>query len=153
MTQVTFFLQQANEGGSDLSIESLACYLCAQHHQNRQRVVILCADKAHAEKVDELMWQLPTDRFVPHNLSGEGPNNGTPVEICWQEPRNLSGKSLINLTDSLPVNGQKCRTIADFVPADDALKQLARTRYKQYRNAGYHLDTAPVATIIESNHG
>lgn len=153
MVNVTFFLQESDDSNEPMSIDDIACHLSALHYQNKARVVVLCKDKSHAERIDELMWQLPTHRFVPHNLSGEGPTNGTPVEICWQEPRNLTGKALINLTESLPVDGSRCRSIADFVPNDDELKPLARTRYKQYREAGFQLDTKPAASIIESNHG
>ncbi len=153
MAEVIFYLQKEGELGAELPLHALACHLCAHYYGNKQRVIVLCDNQGQAEQVDELLWQLPDDRFVPHNLTGEGPASGTPVEICWQPPRNIAGKHLINLTPNLPVNANKCRLIADFVAVDEAQKQLARTRYKQYRAEGHTLHTEAVATIIESNHG
>ena len=153
MTDIVFYLQQQPEQGDAVTIDQIACFLCAQYYQQKAKVMVLCRDKAHAEQLDELLWQLPAQRFVPHNLSGEGPKNGTPVEICWQQSNNIYGKYLINLTANLPVNYHKCRQVADFVPIDEQQKQSARERYKQYRAAGHAMRTENAAEMIESNHG
>ena len=130
-----------------------ACQLASQCYRQKQRSLILCENQNAAEAMDELLWQLPTDAFVPHNLTGEGPANGTPVEICWEMPAYPNKGVLINLGRELPQNIQRFAKIYDFVPADETLKQQARERYKHYRAAGHNLDTQPAKSIYENIDG
>lgn len=151
MTQVTFFLIEGPDAETSIPAQlSWACDIAARCYRQRQRVSVLCDSKASAEQFDEYLWQQPVDGFVPHNLTGEGPANGAPVEICWQPPTQFSRPVLINLCPQVPQFGQRFKQIYDFVPAEDDLKQLARERYKHYRAAGYQLDTRPAGSINES---
>ncbi len=152
MTQVTFYLIEQQAQDSDPRWD-LACQLAAQCYQNRRRCLVLCDDQQQAEAFDELLWQQPDNRFVPHNLSGEGPANGTPVEISWQDQAVRGKPVLINLKNSLPPHGQHFQVIYDFVPAEEQAKQAARERYKQYRAAGFSLDTVAANSINETTNG
>ena len=141
MTAVTFYLM--NEGG-EATVASLSCNLAAHFFRQKQRVLVYCQSQEQAEDVDELLWQLPVDGFVPHNLTGEGPEAGAPVEITWQPPKNRSRAVCINLHPECPSFTGQFRTLIDFVPAEEQLKQQARERYKQYRAAGHQLETIKV---------
>lgn len=135
MTQVTFYsLSEKDKTG-----QTLSCSLCASLYANKQKVSVWCADKTEAEAFDEMLWQLPADRFIPHNLSGEGPKNGAPVEICWQAEQLRRGVTLIVLSQITLEQPQSFRQIIDFVPADDAQKAAARDRYKYYQRAGCNM--------------
>lgn len=151
MTQVTFYLlEDEGQDAKEDKLTALTCSLAANCYRNKQRCVVLFDSKQAAEQFDEVLWQLPVDGFIPHNLTSEGPANGAPVEIAWESPAQVSRPILINMTDSIPQNAQRYKQIIDFVPATDALKQQARERYKQYRAAGYQLDTQPASSINES---
>jgi len=76
------------------------------------------------------------DRFIPHNLKGEGPVNGAPVEICWNESDVRVRQSVITLSGSTLAEPQRYNHIIDFVPEQEAAKQAARERYKYYQRAG-----------------
>lgn len=122
--------------------EQLACYLAAQQWRTK-RILIACADEAQALRLDETLWQHPAERFVPHNLAGEGPRQGAPVELAWPERRSNAPRDLlINLRSDFPDFATTFREVIDFVPYDAALKLLARERYKAYRRVGFHLSTA-----------
>lgn len=138
MANVTFLLLE-QDGEQQRLLH--ACKLAAQHYRNRQRVLVRCNDKPGAEAFDELLWQQPSDAFVPHNLTGEGPANGAPVEIAWQTASVANRPILINLTDTMPEDAGRFRQIFDFVPNEADLKQQARERYKHYRAAGHQLAT------------
>ena len=88
MSRVSFYLLdlEADKNTTMPAHLVLACQLAANCFRNKQRCLVFCQDKAMAEHFDELLWQLPTDSFVPHNLVGEGPVGGAPVEISWQTP-------------------------------------------------------------------
>nr|WP_194362663.1 DNA polymerase III subunit chi [Neptunicella marina] len=131
----------------------LACQLATDCYRQRQRCVILTGSKADAEAIDDLLWQQPVDAFVPHNLAGEGPANGAPVEINWQQANVNNRAVLINLSNNMPDYAQRFRQIYDFVPAEEQAKQQARERYKHYRAAGHQLATTPAKFNHETHNG
>lgn len=150
MSAVTFYLLPDS---GELTIEALTCDIAAHFFRQRQKVLVYCQSQQDAEKIDELLWQRPVDGFVPHNLTGEGPEAGAPVEITWQPPKSRNRAVCINLHPQCPEFSGQFRTLIDFVPADDTLKQQARERYKHYRAAGHQLDTQPAAKLHENQNG
>ncbi|MCV2884470.1 DNA polymerase III subunit chi [Aestuariibacter sp. AA17] len=153
MPRVIFYLLDESHIEQQPAQQHMACVLATQAYRQKRKAVILCENKNMAENVDELLWQRPVDAFVPHNLSGEGPGNGTPVEITWQSPNAMNRSVLINLGAHIPGELRGFSTIYDFVPVNDDEKQQARERYKQYRAAGCQLDTLPAKTVLESTDG
>jgi len=112
-----------------------ACLLCADFYRNNQKVFVYCANQQDAELLDEVLWQFDTHSFVPHNLAGEGPARGAPIEISWLPPKN-SRQVLINLTSTVPVFANRFSQIIEFVPQAEADKEIARQKYKHYRQLG-----------------
>ncbi|GGB05491.1 DNA polymerase III subunit chi [Agarivorans gilvus] len=123
------------------ALDSIACQILAQYYQAGERILVYTSSKQHAERLDEVLWQFEPEQFVPHNLSGEGPQGGAPVEITWQAPRQRR-QCLVNLTNSVPDFARNFQHIIDFVPADETGKAAARERYRVYRQQGLSLDTA-----------
>lgn len=150
MAAVTFYLMPDT---GELSVEELACDIAAHYFRQKQKVLVYCQSQQDAEQIDELLWQRPVDGFVPHNLTGEGPQAGAPVEITWQPPTSRGRTVCINLHPQCPQFAGQFRTLIDFVPADDTLKQQARERYKHYRAAGHQLQTTPAAHLHETQDG
>ena len=112
-----------------------ACLLCADFYRNNQKVFVYCANQQDAEQLDEVLWQFDAHSFVPHNLAGEGPARGAPIEISWLPPKN-SRQVLINLTSTVPVFVNRFSQIIEFVPQAEADKDIARQKYKHYRQLG-----------------
>lgn len=123
-----------------------ACLQASHFYRQNQRVFIYTQDQTQAEQIDELLWAFESDSFVPHNLVGEGPKQGAPVEISYQSP---SGRRpvLINLTETMPTFANQFQFVVDFVPSNEALKQLARERFKTCRQWGFQVDNQPVVAI------
>ena len=123
-------------------VYDLACELARQAFINQQWVYIHCTDKEQAYAIDELLWQLAPQSFVPHNLKGEGPTGGSPVEIGFDRlGANKNRHVLINLADQVPQFAVNFVQIIDFVANDDGHKAIARDRYRQYRTLGIALTT------------
>ncbi|MDC8832509.1 DNA polymerase III subunit chi [Alteromonas gilva] len=120
-----------------------ACELTAELYAQKKKSVVLCVDQAQAEAIDELLWQLPAARFVPHNLTGEGPPGGAPVEIVWQQSALSRKQCLINLSGQMIDNPNQYQQVIDFVPVEEAAKQQARQRYKQFQQAGCQMQFLP----------
>lgn len=148
MNQAIFYLLPANNAipAAD-HLYQFACQLAHQHYQQNQLIYIHCQSKQQAYDIDEMLWQLEPDSFVPHNLKGEGPEYGSPVEIGFDSVGpNKNRQLLINLADQSPQFAVNFSHIIDFVASDDGMKAMARDRYKQYRTMGIKLTTQNLAT-------
>ena len=132
MKQATFYLLDNAEPSGALSAhEAVACAVAASGFRAGKRVLIAC----------------DPHQFVPHNLAGEGPHYGAPVELCWPGKRgNAPRDLLIALLPQFADFATAFHEVVDFVPYEDTLKQLARDRYKAYRSVGFHLTTATPPT-------
>ncbi|MDO2948384.1 DNA polymerase III subunit chi [Aeromonas simiae] len=130
MSHVTFYLMQDDDR------EALVCRLIAETWSGGH-IYCLCRDEGESLALDDRLWQLPADRFVPHQLQGE--TGQAPVEIGHQPPRRRYAR-LINLTDEAPLFAGEFAQVVDFVPTNERDKQQARERYKAYRQAGHTLE-------------
>ncbi|WP_318490146.1 DNA polymerase III subunit chi [Photobacterium leiognathi] len=144
MTHATFYIIDDKQESADIDFQChFACHLAAMSYRQGNKVYLLAANKQQAEQIDEYLWQQDPDSFVPHNLIGEGPNSGSPVEIGWATLRHTGHRAtLINLAETAPNFAVTFAQVVDFVPCDEKLKQLARERYKAYRLAGIQITTA-----------
>jgi len=145
------FYQLTDKENTDTSsVFYHACLQASYFYRQNQRVFIYTQDKASAEEVDELLWAFDSDSFVPHNLAGEGPKQGAPVEIGNQVPQGRR-PVLINLTNTVPDFANQFKFIVDFVPTDETLKQQARERFKTCRQWGFQVNTQAVESQTAEN--
>ena len=148
MSNVLFYI--LNEDDNDQNRDLLAhfvhaCSLAEFYYSQNKKVFIYTDNQEDAFSVDEYLWQFDGDSFVPHNLFGEGPTYGSPVEISWKPPTHPC-PILINLSLHIPEFSNNFQQIIDFVPIDENLKMQARQRYTTYKKLGHSLSTAKVET-------
>ncbi|MFD2165188.1 DNA polymerase III subunit chi [Thalassotalea euphylliae] len=120
-----------------------ACVQAAHYYRQQQKVYIYTNDQTQAHVIDELLWSFEPDSFVAHNLVGEGPRQGSPVEIGWQPPKGRR-PILINLASDIPAFAGQFSQVIDFVPSEASAREQARARFRQYRQQGFTLDTVNV---------
>ncbi|AJA45002.1 DNA polymerase III subunit chi [Frischella perrara] len=126
--------------------EKLACEQIILNWQQGLRILVACQNQEQAERIDEYLWQLSPESFVPHNLVGEGLTNGSPVEIAWVGKKgNGNRQLLVNLQEQFPEFSPAYNDIIDFVPPDENLKALARERYLTYKSMGFNIKTIKVS--------
>ena len=146
MSNATFYIidpdsPQANSSGFLQYIVFFAGHFAAQG----AKVYLNCEDKHQAEQLAELFWQVDAKQYIAHNLVGEGPKYGTNIEIGYQEVKPSWNRQLvINLAKNKTTFANKFAEVVDFVPCDEKAKQLARERYKIYRQAGFQLQTIEI---------
>ena len=146
MNTATFYIvnpdspQATPEGFRDYVL-----FLTRHFVQQGARVYINAHDKEEAEEWDEAFWQLPPEQFLPHHLVGEGPRSGTAVEIGYSKLKPSWNRQLvINLAKDATNFAGTFAQVVDFVPCDEKAKQIARERYKIYRQSGYQLQTIEI---------
>ncbi|MDW6002895.1 DNA polymerase III subunit chi [Vibrio mangrovi] len=147
MKTATFYLiqpdsQQAQPDGFREYILFLTRFIARQG----AKVYLNCCHREEAELFAELFWQAPAEDFLAHNLVGEGPRNGTPVEIGYpQVSPSRSRQIVINIAENNTTFADRFAEVIDFVPCEKNARQLARERYKIYRQNGYQLQTVEIA--------
>lgn len=139
-----YVLKQNNE--PEVSIPAhfdLAARAAAKQFRAGHRVFIYVNSIDDAHLIDEQLWCFEPDSFVPHNLQGEGPKGGAPVEIGQTPPvgrRNV----LINLATTLPDFIRRFSQVYDFVPTEQNAKQAARQRFVHLRQLGANISTQEI---------
>ena len=142
---------KSNDESNDThSLIHHACLQAAYFYRQNQKVFIYTQDQIQAHSIDEMLWAFEPDSFVAHNLVGEGPRGGSPVEISWQNPT-VRRPILINLTDSVPNFANNFTTVVDFVPTNDLLKQQARDRYRTCKQWGFLVESQPAPAINQTH--
>ncbi len=147
MPNATFYIVNADT--PQAQSEGFLAYVVflAQHFAKQGAKVYINGDnQTQAEQLAELFWQVEPEQFIAHNLVGEGPRYATNIEIGHQGVKPSWNRQLvINLAENETTFANKFAEVVDFVPCEQKAKQLARERYKIYRQAGYQLQTIEIA--------
>jgi len=141
---------EPNETSGTNSLVHYACMQAAYFYRQNQKVFIYTQDQTQAHHIDEMLWSFEPDSFVAHNLVGEGPRGGSPVEISWQNPT-VKRPVLINLTNTVPNFANNFTTVVDFVPTNEQLKQQARDRYRTCKQWGFTVESQPAPAINQTH--
>lgn len=75
MTNISFYLLQGQQGQTR-SVEQIVCQLVNKAFQQNNFVYIHTNLPEQANQIDQLLWKLQTDSFIPHvNLSSQALEN------------------------------------------------------------------------------
>ncbi len=112
--------------------------------QRRKRllphVLVLCPDDEFMNLLDERLWTIQAEAFLPHAIArGDVAKNALqPILLATSINRDNKPQVLINGGLEVPVELSGFSHIVDFVDAwDDDLKQAARERFKTYRQLSF----------------
>lgn len=138
MTRVDFYLlNDAAEGGHDLAV----CRLVHKAFRLGHRIYILTPDLSQAQRLDRLLWIFSPGSFVPHGLGPENADADMPVLIGYDEPPAAYEDVLVQLAPQVPECFSRFGRVAEVIGGADADRQLARERFRFYRDRGYVLQT------------
>ena len=131
MTRIDFYIL------ADMTRDAamrFACRLSLKGFQSGQPVHVHTQSPADTQTLDELMWDYPKHRFLPHCAITEAESSDrVPVHISDVGPIHQSGL-LINLADDVPGFFGRFDRIAEVVVQETA--EQGRQRYKHYRDRG-----------------
>jgi DNA polymerase-3 subunit chi len=109
-----------------------ACRLSAKAFQAGQSVHIHVQDADERQIMDELLWDYPKHRFLPHEVVTDTPSS-CPIQIGSDAPH-LDVGLLINLTQQVPKFFGRFDRVAEVVVGEN--RDAGRDRYKHYRDRG-----------------
>jgi DNA polymerase-3 subunit chi len=140
MPQVEFHI--LSEAG-DVPRLRYACQLIEQARAQGQRSYVYAADDEQAKRMDEVLWTFRDQAFIPHELlsanSPSHPRIMVVIGTTLAAPAEFQSL-LINLSDTMPEALSTFARICEVVDADPQHKQLARERYKLYRDQACQLE-------------
>ena len=115
----------------------LVCELVRKAHDAGLWTLVLARDAAQAEALDDMLWDMGDDAYIPHQLAGDDEDELTPVLIATPEMDIPLRPLVVNLRDAA-VEGAFERVL-EVVPDDEAARAPLRERWKQYKARGLAL--------------
>lgn len=146
MQQVDFYILGEH---SNRNLKQMVCQLCEKALSQNMNVVIYAASLQQAQELDELLWTYKDDSFIAHiNLNNLEPDSTYqyPVLITSDDiNQNIPipefyNQFLINLNTEPPSFYSRFKRLAEMVDNDTDTKEIARNRYRYYRQQGYDLN-------------
>lgn len=129
--QVDFYVLAS----SGLSAERLACRLAMMAWEQGHKVVVLTASEKDAATLDEIMWDFPAGRFLPH--SRVETDVETPVRIETHGADIAVERDLvINLTDHPVSDPERFSRLLEIVPGEEQRRKASRQKFRAYRDLG-----------------
>lgn len=132
MTRVDFYILQDIDQSA---AHRFACRLALKALSSGAPVHLHAGAEAVARDLDELLWQYPEQRFVPHECE-DAATGAAPVVIGWNPPERPDGL-LINLGDSVPTFFGRFERVAEIIVQER--RDVGRERYRFYRDRGFPL--------------
>jgi len=138
VTKVDFYILQGGQSGNPLPF---ICRLVQKVHAQGMRIYLHARDAAQASRLDEILWAYSQESFIPHTLytEGGGADPDTPIRIGTGVPPPDQHDVLINLADQVPDWFSRFTRVAEVAAGDGEQLQLARHRYRFYKERGYPL--------------
>ena len=104
------------------------------------RAVVMAGSPARVEMLDSTLWTYDPASFLPHGTASDGDAADQPIWIT-EKDENPNGASILVLTD-----GARSADVAAFARClemfdgnDEAAIAAARTRWRDYAEAGHSL--------------
>ena len=99
------------------------------------RVSVRTQTEPEARALDELMWDSPAGRFLPHGTGQAGENS--PVFITDSGKDIPAGRDLIiNLASTAVPEPERFRRLLEIVPPQADQRTASREKFRQYRDQG-----------------
>ena len=134
--QVDFYLLGELSPGA----ARLACRLALMALERTQSIFIITGSDASSEELDELMWQYPEGRFIPHAIAGAQDSGKAPVNIGTLS--DLSPADVvINLSPEAVPEPERFSRLLEIVPYAENEKEASRVKFRIYRNQNLNPQT------------
>jgi DNA polymerase-3 subunit chi len=116
----------------------LVCELVRKAYAAEQWTLVLAQDARQAEELDDLLWTLGDDAYIPHQIAGDEEDELTPVLIAAPTVDTPLRPLVINLRDGAVEGGFE--RVLEVVPADASARGSSRERWKQYKARGFEMN-------------
>jgi DNA polymerase III subunit chi len=116
-----------------------ACRIAVQAMQEGHRVMLFTADAATTERVDRMLWSVPSTGFIPHCRGVDELAPVTPVIVDHLADPLVHDEVLVNLNPEWPPFFSRFQRLIEIVGTDEADTLAGRARFRFYRDRGYEI--------------
>ena len=117
----------------------LVCELARKAYQAGHWTLVLARDTAQAEELDDLLWDMGEDAYIPHQIAGADAEEEEAAVLIAPPEADAPLRSLvINLRDAAVAGAFE--RVLEVVPADPAARGPLRERWKQYQARGFEVN-------------
>lgn len=133
MAEVAFHFNVGNKLG-------YACRLLRKAWRNGRRCMVV-VDAADLPTLDQALWTSGGDDFLPHARADASAAlvKHSPILLGEQVAPQWPADVLVNLSAQVPAGLDGFERVIEVVSVDEADRQHARLRWRQYTDAGHSL--------------
>lgn len=113
----------------------LACKLALMAWERGHEITVVAASEADAKRLDQLMWEFPEGRFLPHECLSGSERAAAPVRILSTPPPG-DCDVVINLTQEALSEPARFGRLLEIVPHREADRRASREKYRSYAAHG-----------------
>ena len=131
-SEVKIFFLKVEDNESKLG---KICSTVKHHFNQRDRILITASDETAATYIDQLLWRVPPESFIPHTIASQPINEAIVITTGL---RNLNRATiLINLCPNASPIIHDFQTVYELMDMTAPAKTtLSKQRYKTYEQAG-----------------
>lgn len=133
------------------SIDRFACSIASKAWSKGNRVHIHTQSEEMTSAMDKLLWTFRDISFVPHEIFDGNSNDETPVTIGFGNSFPETSQVMINLGNEIPDFANSFDRVIEIVGGNEANKQNARQRYRQYKENDCEIHDHKIDSLKE--HG
>jgi len=117
----------------------LVCELARKAYDANLWTLVLARDAAQAEQLDDMLWDMGEDAYIPHQIAGTDVDEEEAAVLIAPPDVDAPLRPLvINLRDAA-VEGAFDRVL-EVVPADESAREPLRARWSQYKARGLEVN-------------
>jgi len=114
---------------------ALVCELGKRCYATGKPLLILAADQAQAEALDDALWAFSDEVYLPHQIAGRDEDDEiTPILIATPDLAAADRPLVINLRPDAYAG--QCERVLEVVPADPSAREPLRSRWRAYAARG-----------------
>jgi len=104
------------------------------------RALVVASSDEKLEQLNKELWTYTTKYFLPHGTKKDGFSEKQPIFLTCANDNPNGAKVLAFVGDAEPFDLEKFeKCVYMFDGNDDNEMQIARSRWKEYKNSGYEL--------------
>lgn len=113
----------------------VTCDLALMMWERNQQVFVATESEPASDQLDELMWQHPEGRFLPHAPAQDTDAGKAMVIIGTLSALNTTDV-VINLCPEAVPHPERFKRILEIVPCADEKRMTSRVKYRAYQELG-----------------
>jgi len=138
MTRIDFYIL---ENKAAVAHNKFVCQLAEKIYKSGHQLLINTDSENVAQRLDDMLWTFRDRGFIPHTIYQQNGSQIEPVLINYSQEPDTHSDVLLNLAKEVPTFFSRFQRVTEIVGQENEQKQLARQRYKFYRDRGYQVVT------------